>query len=218
MLEFKDWRPEALQAVHAPTMIMMGDGDIVRPEHAVEMFRLLPHAQLAILPGVDLMTFVKRADWQVSMIEAFLGLALSKGERSMKRQNEVRHISVFIHRSPQAVYEFASKPENLPKWATGLGGNIEDVNGEWIADSSIGRIKIRMADHNRFGVLDHDVTLESGVVLHNPMRVVPHGNRSEVIFTFIRQSDMTDEQFTRDAQWVEKDLTILRDLLEKAKP
>ena len=136
----------------------------------------------------------------------------------MRRQNDVRHISVFIDCPPQAVYEFASKPENLPKWATGLGGNIEDVNGEWIATSPIGRIKIGMADQNRFGVLDHDVTLESGVVLHNPMRVVPNGDGSEVIFTLIRQPDITDEQFTRDAQWVEKDLTILRDLLEKAKP
>src|SRR5574341_219435 len=72
MLEFKDWRPEDIQSIDAPTMIMIGDADIVRPEHAVEMFRLLPHAQLAVLPGTDHMTLVKRADWQVSMIEAFL--------------------------------------------------------------------------------------------------------------------------------------------------
>ena len=31
------------------------------PEHAVEMFRLLPHAQIAILPGTDHMAVVKRA-------------------------------------------------------------------------------------------------------------------------------------------------------------
>jgi pimeloyl-ACP methyl ester carboxylesterase len=72
MLEFRDWRPEDIQAIDAPTLVMIGDADIVRPEHAVEMFRLLPHAQLAVLPGTDHMTLVKRADWQVSMIEAFL--------------------------------------------------------------------------------------------------------------------------------------------------
>ncbi|HWS15615.1 MAG TPA: alpha/beta hydrolase [Candidatus Methylomirabilis sp.] len=72
MLEFKDWRPEDIQKIGAPTMIMVADGDIVRPEHAVEMFRLLPHAQLAVLPGTDHMTLVNRAEWQVSMIEAFL--------------------------------------------------------------------------------------------------------------------------------------------------
>jgi pimeloyl-ACP methyl ester carboxylesterase len=72
MLEFKDWRPEDIQSIQAPTMVMIGDADIIRPEHAVEMFRLLPHAKLAVLPGTDHMTLVERADWQVSMIEAFL--------------------------------------------------------------------------------------------------------------------------------------------------
>jgi hypothetical protein len=36
------------------------------------MFRLLPHAQLAVLPGTDHMAFVKRVHWQVSTIESFL--------------------------------------------------------------------------------------------------------------------------------------------------
>ena len=72
MLEFKDWRAEDIRSINAPTMVMIADGDIIRPEHAVEMFRLLPHGQLAVLPGTDHMTLVTRADWQVSMIEAFL--------------------------------------------------------------------------------------------------------------------------------------------------
>ena len=80
MLEFKDWRPEDIQKIGAPTMIIIADGDIVRPEHAVEMFRLLPHAQLAVLPGTDHMTLVHRADWQVSMIEAFLDAPMPKQE------------------------------------------------------------------------------------------------------------------------------------------
>jgi pimeloyl-ACP methyl ester carboxylesterase len=78
MLEFKDWRPEDIQKIGAPTMVMIADGDIVRPEHAVEMFRLLPHGRLAVLPGTDHMTLVNRADWQVSMIEAFLDAPVAK--------------------------------------------------------------------------------------------------------------------------------------------
>jgi pimeloyl-ACP methyl ester carboxylesterase len=72
MLEFKDWPPEDLRSIQAPTLVMIGDGDIVRPEHAVEMFRQLPRARLAVLPGTDHVTILQRADWQVSMIEAFL--------------------------------------------------------------------------------------------------------------------------------------------------
>ena len=82
MLEFKDWRAEDIRSIAAPTMVMLADGDIVRPEHAVEMFRLLPRARLAVLPVTDHMTFVRRAEWQVSMIEAFLDTVAERGGTS----------------------------------------------------------------------------------------------------------------------------------------
>ncbi len=128
---------------------------------------------------------------------------------------QVRHISVSINRPPDEVYAFVSNPENVPKWATGLGKTIKKVNGEWIADSPTGKIKIKFAEENKFGVLDQDVTLESGVTINNPIRVIPNGTGSEVFFTLIRQPGTTDEKFAQDAQWVEKDLRILKGLLEK---
>lgn len=76
MLEFKDWPPRLIRGIQAPTLVMIGDGDIVRPEHAVEMFRLLPHPQLAVLPGTDHMNLVDRAEWQASMVGNFLDAAM----------------------------------------------------------------------------------------------------------------------------------------------
>ena len=32
---------------------MQGDRDVVRPEHAIELFRLISNSQLAIFPGSD---------------------------------------------------------------------------------------------------------------------------------------------------------------------
>jgi pimeloyl-ACP methyl ester carboxylesterase len=78
MQEFKDIPREAIRSIAAPTLVMIGDSDIVRPEHAVETFRLLPHAQLAVLPGTDHMTIIKRTDWEVSMVEAFLNAPMPK--------------------------------------------------------------------------------------------------------------------------------------------
>lgn len=52
-LAFKGWTRDDLQSIQAPALVMVGDRDIVRPEHAVEMFRQLPHAQLAILAATD---------------------------------------------------------------------------------------------------------------------------------------------------------------------
>jgi hypothetical protein len=73
-----------------------------------------------------------------------------------------RHISVSINRPEGQVYEFASNPGNLPKWAAGLSGSIKNVKGDWIAESPMGKIKIEFAVKNNFGVLDHDVTLPTG--------------------------------------------------------
>jgi pimeloyl-ACP methyl ester carboxylesterase len=77
------WPPEAVRAIAAPTLIVVGDSDGTRPEHAVELFRLrgggvfgdiagLPAAQLAILPGTTHLGILERADWLVPMVEAFL--------------------------------------------------------------------------------------------------------------------------------------------------
>ena len=34
MLEFKDWPAESLKGIAAPALIMIGDSDVIRPEHA----------------------------------------------------------------------------------------------------------------------------------------------------------------------------------------
>lgn len=129
--------------------------------------------------------------------------------------HEIKHISTYIHRSPEEVYAFASNPQNLPHWAAGLATSEIERDGDvWVAEAPFGRVKIRFAEENHFGVMDHDVELDSGMVVHNPMRVVPNGNGSEFIFTLLRQSDMSDKQFSEDKQAIEKDLSTLKKLLE----
>jgi hypothetical protein len=129
--------------------------------------------------------------------------------------DDVQHISEYIARRPGEVYEFASDPRNLPRWAAGLARSEVRRDGEeWVADAPFGKVRIRFAPPNAFGVLDHDVRLESGVTVHNPMRVVPHGEGSEFVFTLIRQLGTSDEQFAKDRAAVAHDLKTLKGLLE----
>jgi pimeloyl-ACP methyl ester carboxylesterase len=51
MENFKDWKEEDIRSIQAPAFIIIGDNDVPTPEHAVEMYHLLPHSRLAILPG-----------------------------------------------------------------------------------------------------------------------------------------------------------------------
>jgi pimeloyl-ACP methyl ester carboxylesterase len=72
MQNFRDIPREALQAMQAPALIVCADTDVMRPEHAVEEYRLIPDAQLALLPGTDHMSLTSRTEWLVPMIERFL--------------------------------------------------------------------------------------------------------------------------------------------------
>lgn len=129
---------------------------------------------------------------------------------------EVQHISVHIARPPAEVYDFASDPRNLPSWAAGLArSGVRRDGDEWIADAPFGTVRVRFVQRNSFGVMDHDVTLDSGVTIHNPMRVLPSGDGSEIVFTLTRQPGMSDEGFAKDRAAVENDLKALRDLLER---
>lgn len=133
----------------------------------------------------------------------------------MSSTQEVRHVSVSIDRSPAEVYEFASNPENLPRWAFGVARTIRHVDGEWIADAPEGPVRLRFAPRNDLGVLDHEVVLASGASVHVPIRVIPNGSGSEVVLTLVRARGVSDEKFAEDARWVERDLNALKRLLER---
>jgi pimeloyl-ACP methyl ester carboxylesterase len=52
MIAFKDWTDDQIRSIAAPTLLINGDKDVMTVENAVEMYRLIPDCQLAILPGI----------------------------------------------------------------------------------------------------------------------------------------------------------------------
>lgn len=51
MQTFEDWDEKILTSIKAPTLFISGDKDIIKPEHVVEMWRLVEGSQLMILPA-----------------------------------------------------------------------------------------------------------------------------------------------------------------------
>jgi Polyketide cyclase / dehydrase and lipid transport len=131
---------------------------------------------------------------------------------------ESRHLSVWIEAAPEAVYEFAADPQTWPRWAAGLAtGGLRQTADGWVADSPMGQVTVEFSPPNHFGVLDHVVRLPSGEAVYNPLRVVPGGvgdSRCEVVFTVRRRPEMTDADFSADAEAVAADLATLRRLIE----
>jgi hypothetical protein len=149
----------------------------------------------------------------------FLVLLAAAGACTQERgasMNDVLNLSIYIDCPPTEVYEFASDPRHLPLWAAGLARSKVTRDGDdWVVEAPFGKAKVKFAPNNPFGVLDHDVQLDSGVTVHNPMRVVPHGEGSEFLFTLIRQPGMSDDKFKQDKEAVQKDLKTLKGLLER---
>lgn len=126
-----------------------------------------------------------------------------------------RHVSRAISAAPEAVYEFASNPDNLPKWAAGLAKTAVVREGDMLlVDSPMGRVTVEFVPHNDYGVIDHHVTLPSGTTVTNPVRILAHPEGSEIVFT-IRQIELTDDEFDRDTGIVEEDLERLKQLMEE---
>lgn len=78
----QDWPADDIRNIQAPALIIAGDADIIQPEHAVELYRLLgggslgelamPASQLAILPGTMHTALTTKTDLLMAMIPGFL--------------------------------------------------------------------------------------------------------------------------------------------------
>jgi hypothetical protein len=129
--------------------------------------------------------------------------------------SESRHLAVSIDRTAAEVYAYASNPANIPEWAPGLGSAVEQVDGTWFVQTPGGRVRLDYAAPNEHFVLDHDVTLPTGETVHNPFRVLPDGEASEVVFSLRRAPGMTDDDFDADAEAVLADLRRLKQIVER---
>jgi uncharacterized protein YndB with AHSA1/START domain len=135
-----------------------------------------------------------------------------------ERMFPAEHIHVCVAKPPADVYLYASNPENLPQWATGLSGSSIKREGEtWVCESPMGRVKIKFAPRNELGVMDPEVTLSNGQTFHKPFRVLKNGEGSELVFTLYRQPAMTDKDYATDKATIEKDLALLKERLESSR-
>lgn len=81
MVNFKDISDRKIKSVKAAVLIIIGDKDVITPEHAIEMHRLIANSELAIIPGghgeyigeiTTLNSDFYESDFVIPMIERFL--------------------------------------------------------------------------------------------------------------------------------------------------
>jgi pimeloyl-ACP methyl ester carboxylesterase len=102
------WPAEDIGGIAAPTLLIVGDSDAIRLEHAVELFGLLgggvmgdlvglPKSQLAVLPGTTHFVpagsgVLERANWLQSMIVPFLDAPVPEGQRGGANEKDLSRL------------------------------------------------------------------------------------------------------------------------------
>lgn len=76
-------------------------------------------------------------------------------------------------------------------------------------------MQLRFVEPNTLGVLDHQVTLESGVTVLNFMRVVPNHTGSELVMVLFQSSVASTAEFERDVTAVTEDFARIKRSVEQ---
>lgn len=127
---------------------------------------------------------------------------------------EARTVSISIARSADDAYAYLAKPEKIPEWSEFIT-KIRRDGEQWIATTKTGeQCTMIFTYDNRLRVLDHDVIVSPTLTVHVPIRVLPNGEGSEVIFTVFRLEGMDDAAFAKDIAMVETDLRGMKRVLE----
>jgi pimeloyl-ACP methyl ester carboxylesterase len=64
--------PADLARIAAPALVMVGDDDITRYEHTIELFETIPDAQLAVIPGASHMAPIEKPELVNQLVLDFL--------------------------------------------------------------------------------------------------------------------------------------------------
>src|SRR5882672_2644373 len=71
-IHWKGFSKEELASIKAPILIIQGDHDFVRLEHSVETVKLIPHAELAVIPSASHFALSSEQERVVPIIKHFL--------------------------------------------------------------------------------------------------------------------------------------------------
>lgn len=82
MQTFKDWSEDILKSIKSPTLFISGDKDVMKPEHIVEMWRLVEGAQLMILPATH--GSYMMADFEGNIDEKLIDLTVNEIDKFLK--------------------------------------------------------------------------------------------------------------------------------------
>lgn len=125
-----------------------------------------------------------------------------------------------VHTSVQAsttrLVDYLSDMQKWKTWAPWVRSVERSSARDWKVVTDDGIMTFHFVEPNELGVLDHQVTLPSGVTVLNSMRVVSNGTGSELVMLLFQSPVTSNEEFQRDIQAVTADLARIKKAIEAA--
>jgi uncharacterized protein YndB with AHSA1/START domain len=122
--------------------------------------------------------------------------------------------SVDLRVSPERAFEFLNNPENWPRWAiVNLKSVKAAADGWYDTETRQGKGQLKMLSNKSLGLLDH-VWKDPQASWTVHARVIPNGDGSTFLITFLKPPVMDDRAFDAAAREVDRELGKLKEILE----
>lgn len=122
-----------------------------------------------------------------------------------------RTITAVLDAPKDAVFDYLSRLENLPDWATEFAQELKYVDGKPKVVNGLGELYVAIDADPKSGVIDmYAGPTEEALVLF-PTRVVPLGDdRSAYSFTMFKAAGMPDELFESQYESLRREFDNIR--------
>jgi hypothetical protein len=122
-----------------------------------------------------------------------------------------RTVTAVLDASKDDVFDYLSRLENVPEWATEFARELKFEDGKAKVVNSLGEFFFEIAADRRSGVIDmYAGPTEQELVLF-PTRVVPLGKeRSAYSFTMFKAPEMPDELFESQYESLRREFANIR--------
>jgi hypothetical protein len=121
-----------------------------------------------------------------------------------------RTVTAVLDAPSEEVFEFLSRVENLPLWATDFARELKYVDGEARVVNALGEFVFRIEADAATGVIDMFAGPQEEEMALFPTRVVSLGGRSAYTFTMFKAPEMPDDLFESQHRSLEREFENIR--------
>ena len=130
-----------------------------------------------------------------------------------------RTVTAVLDASRDAVFDYLSRLENLPEWATDFARELKYVDGKAKVVNGLGEFHVVIDADPKSGVIDMYAGPSEHELALFPTRVVPLGEaRSAYSFTMFKAPEMPDELFESQYESLRREFDNIRDRFAAGHP